>query len=50
MRMELKKYNNREELLAAYRKMKQRKRDWQEQCRKEYNELLESIQKEESCC
>lgn len=48
--MELTKYNNREELVAAYRKMKKRKRDWQEQCRKEYNELLDSMQKEESCC
>lgn len=38
--MELTKYNSKEELVAAYRNMKQRKRDWQEQCRKEYEELL----------
>lgn len=48
--MELTKYNNKEELVAAYRKMKQRKRDWQEQCRKEYEELLDSIKDKETCC
>lgn len=48
--MELTKYNSKEELVSAYRKMKQRKRDWQEQCLKDYEELLDSIQHSESCC
>ena len=48
--MELTKYNSKEELVAAYRKMKQRKRDWQKQCRKEYEELIDSIKDQETRC
>lgn len=48
--MELVKYNSREEMIAAYRKMKQRKKDWQRQCQLEYRQLLESIKEEEACC
>ena len=34
--MEFVKYNSREEMIAAYRKAKQRKKEWQEQCLLEY--------------
>lgn len=48
--MELTKYKSKEELVAAYRKMKQRKREWQEQCRKDYEELLSSVNDKKTCC
>lgn len=47
--MELTKYKSKEELVIAYRKMKQRKRDWQKQCYKEYEELLSLNDKETYC-
>ena len=48
--MELVKYNSREEMVAAYRKAKQRKKEWQEQCLQEYKKLKDSIKLEEACC
>ena len=42
--MELVKYNSREEMIAAYRKAKQRKKEWQEQCLQEYQKLKDSIE------
>ena len=48
--MKLVHYNSREEMVAAYRKAKQRKREWMEQCELEYQQMMESIKREEACC
>lgn len=50
MEYKLVKYNSREEMIAAYRKAKQRKKEWQEQCLLEYQKLKNSIKMEETCC
>lgn len=37
------KYHNREEAIAAFRKMKQRKKEWLEQTDKEFKQARESM-------
>lgn len=41
--MKLVLYNNREEMIAAYRKAKQRKREWMEQCELEFQQMMASV-------
>lgn len=41
--MELVKYNSREEMIAVYRMVKQRKKEWQQQCLLEYQKSKDLV-------
>lgn len=41
--MKLVHYNSREEMIAAYRKAKQRKREWMEEQERDFQRIRESL-------